>query len=70
MIYLPLARSLNMAQRIRRSNPSDKQIKRANDALFLARTHLKNIYRPAIVALQPWSSPLPFDLNVPILPYI
>ena len=70
MIYIPIARSLNTAQRLRKSNPSKRQIKRANDALFLGRAHLKSIYRPAIVALQPWASPLPFDMNIPIIPYI
>lgn len=70
MIIIPIEKSLRMAQRIKGSNPTKKQIKRANDALFIGKKHLENMYRPAITALQPWSSPLPLDLNVPLLPYI
>ena len=70
MIYIPLKRSLSTAQRIKRSNPSAKQIKRANDSLFIGRKHIEGLCRPAIEALQPWSSPLPLDMNVPLLPYI
>jgi hypothetical protein len=70
MIYIPIARSLNMAKRIKKSNPTKKQIKRANNALFLGKTHMNNMVRPVIHALQPWSSPLPLDMNVPLLPYI
>lgn len=70
MINIPIARSLHLAQRLKGSNPTKKQIKRANDSLFVARKHMEGLFRPAIVALQPWSSPLPFDMNIPIIPYI
>ena len=59
-----------MAQRIKRSNPSKKQIKRARDASQIGLYHIDNMVRPVIIALQPWSSPLPFDMNVPLLPYV
>ena len=70
MIYIPLERSLATAQRISSSKPTKKQIKRARDASQLGLFHIENMVRPVIVALQPWSSPLPFDLNVPIVPYV
>ena len=59
-----------MAQRIKNSNPTKKQIKRARDATQIGKYHLESMVRPAIIALQPWASPLPFDLNVPLLPYV
>ena len=59
-----------MAQRIKRSNPSRKQIKRARDASQIGKLYVQSMVRPAIIALSPWSSPLPFDLNVPLLPYV
>jgi len=71
MIYIPIARSLNMAQNIRNSNPSQKTIKRANDSIWVAKNTIPNQwFKPAMIALSPWSSPLPFDMNIPIVPYI
>jgi len=70
MIIIPIEKSLGMAQRIKNSNPTKKQIKRARDASIVGTLHIKNMSKPVIVAIQPWNSVLPFGLDIPILPYV
>jgi len=70
MIYIPLKRSLSTAKRIKDSNPTKKQIKRARDSSQVGLLHIENMVRPVIIALQPWESQLPLGIDIPLLPYV
>ena len=71
MIYIPIRRSLETAQRIKRGSYSKKDIKRARDATSVAsRYYHTQAQAPLLMGTFVLKTVSPFHNQIPLIPWL
>lgn len=71
MIYIPIRRSLETAQRIKRGSHSKRDIKRARDATTVATTYYETqAQAPIIMGTFVLQTVSPFHNQIPLIPWL